>query len=181
VWIWKGKLYDKILKVYQVCKKLNLDIIFKSYLSYHDLESLCNSPNYFERLRNFLFIMIQQLGLLTFFVNFTSVERLWDPLIKVLHTLHVSRLNLPNKIKDLQSIHVPELKWIDLVTCARYYNHRTSCFRKLITKDYLFGCISNFFSSLNSKIMGTNMTMDFYVYKMHLCTECTQMKKLNCL
>jgi hypothetical protein len=53
--------------------------------------------------------MIQQLGLLTFFVNFTYVERLWDPFIKVLHTLHASRLNLPNKIEDLQSIHILEL------------------------------------------------------------------------
>jgi hypothetical protein len=34
------------------------------------------------------------------FVTFTSIEGLWDPFIKALHTLHVSRLNLPNKIED---------------------------------------------------------------------------------
>jgi hypothetical protein len=45
--------------------------------------------------------MIRQLGLLTFFVTFTSIERLWDPLIKFLHTLYASRLNLSNKIKEL--------------------------------------------------------------------------------
>ncbi len=28
-----------------------LDNIFKSYLGYHDLEGLCNSPDYFERLQ----------------------------------------------------------------------------------------------------------------------------------
>jgi hypothetical protein len=50
--------------------------------------------------------MIQQLGLLTFFVTFTSDERLWDPFIKTLHTLHASKLNLPNKIKDFQSKYV---------------------------------------------------------------------------
>jgi hypothetical protein len=44
--------------------------------------------------------MIQQLGPPTFFVTFTSTERLWDPLIKDLHTLHASKLNLPNKIKN---------------------------------------------------------------------------------
>jgi hypothetical protein len=36
-----------------------------------------------------------------FFVTFTSIEILWDSLIKVLHTLHVSSLNPPNKIEDL--------------------------------------------------------------------------------
>ncbi len=46
--------------------------------------------------------MIRQLGPSTFFVTFTSVERLWDPLIKTLHTLlQVLKLNLPNKIEDV--------------------------------------------------------------------------------
>ncbi len=44
--------------------------------------------------------MIRQLGPPMFLVTFTSSERLWDPIIKVLHTLHVSKLNLPNKIED---------------------------------------------------------------------------------
>jgi hypothetical protein len=72
--------------------------------------------------------MIQQLGLPTIFVTFKSTERLWDPFIEVLHTLHTSRLNLPNKIKNLQYVHMIELIRIDYVTCARYYNHITSCF-----------------------------------------------------
>jgi hypothetical protein len=38
-----------------------------------------------------------------------------------------------------------------------------------------------FILSLNSKIMGMNMTMDFYGLKMCLCMECRQMKKLNIL
>jgi len=57
------------------------------------------------------------------------------------------------------------------VTCARYYNHRTSCFCKLIAKDhYLLGYIYIYiilfyfilFLSQNSKIVEVNMTMDFY-------------------
>jgi hypothetical protein len=55
VQIWKGKLCGKTLKTYQVKKKQNLNNILKSYLGYHDLEGLCNSPNYFERLqKNYL-------------------------------------------------------------------------------------------------------------------------------
>jgi hypothetical protein len=90
--------------------------------------------------------MIQQLGLPTFFVTFTSAERLWDPFIEVLHTLHASRLNLPNKIENLQFVHITELIRIDLITCVRYYNHRTSCFCTLIAKyHYLLGYIFDFF------------------------------------
>ncbi len=81
-----------------------------------------------------------------FFVTFTYVGRLWDPFIKALHTLHASRLNLPNKIKYLQFVHISELIWIDPITHARYYNHRTYYFHKLITKDHsFFGYIFDFF------------------------------------
>ncbi len=33
--------------------------------------------------------------------TFTSTERIWDPLIKTLHMLHASKLNISNKIEDL--------------------------------------------------------------------------------
>jgi hypothetical protein len=69
--------------------------------------------------------MNRQFGLPMFFFTFTSTKRIWDPLIKVLHTIHALRLNLLNKIEDLQSIHIIELIQIDLVTCARYYDHKT--------------------------------------------------------
>jgi len=44
----------------------------------------------------------------TFFVTFTFVEKLWDFLTKVLHTLFVSK-NLSNKIKDLQFVYIEKL------------------------------------------------------------------------
>jgi len=89
----------KTLKAYQVQNKPNLDNIYKSYLDYCDLEGLRNSCDYFERLSKKIFVMIQQLRPPMFFIIFTSTKRLWDLLIKVLHTLHASKLNLPNKKK----------------------------------------------------------------------------------
>jgi hypothetical protein len=80
--------------------------------------------------------MIQQVGPPTFFVIFTSTKSLWDALIKALHILHASTLNLLNKIEDLQSVYIVELIQIDLVTCVRYYDYITSCLCKLITKDH---------------------------------------------
>jgi len=163
VWIWNGKLCGRTLKVYQVQYKPNLGNIFKPYLNYHYLEILCNSFEYFQRLWKKLFVVIRQFGLPTFFVIFTFTERLWDPFIKVFHTLHASRLIFSNKIKDLQFVCTVELIRINPVTCARYYD-KTFCFHKLITKDHYFlGIyIYIYILSLNSKIMVAYMTMDFY-------------------
>jgi hypothetical protein len=69
VQIRKGKLCGRTLKIYQIYDKLNLNIIFKSYVSYHDLQGLRNSLDYFERLQKKLFVMIQQLGPSTFFLS----------------------------------------------------------------------------------------------------------------
>ncbi len=63
----KQKLCRKTFKKFQVQDKPHLDNIFKSYLSYRDLQGLPNSHDYFEKLRNFLFIMIRQLSPPTFF------------------------------------------------------------------------------------------------------------------
>ncbi len=120
MWIWKGKLCGRTLKVYQVWDKPILDNIFKSYLGYHDLKGLHNSPNYFERLQKHLFAPIWQFSPPTFFITYMSVERLWGFFIKVLHTLYASRLNFPYIIEDLQFVHIIDLIWIDLVTCIKY-------------------------------------------------------------
>ncbi len=53
--------------------------------------------------------MIKQLGPSTFFVIFTLIKRRWDHLIKALHTLHALRLNLSNKIDNLQSFHITKI------------------------------------------------------------------------
>jgi len=142
----KRKLCGRTFKTYQVQDESNLDNIFKSYLGYCDLEGLCNLPDCFERLQKKIIYNNLITWSSNFFVTFTSIERLWDPLIKVLHTLHASRLNFPNKIKYLQFVPITLLIQIDLVTCAKYFDHRTSCFQKLIPKHHSVFCyISNFF------------------------------------
>ncbi len=95
----KKTLCGRTLKAFRIQIKPNLDNIFKSYLSYHNLQGLRNSHDSFEKLRKKLFVMIKQLGPPTFFVTFIFTKRLWGHFIKALYTLHASRLNLPNKIK----------------------------------------------------------------------------------
>jgi hypothetical protein len=100
-WVCICKLNGRSLNASKVRDKSNLDKILKSFLGYCDLEGLHTSSNYLENLRKKLFIIIRQIGLPTFFVTFRSIERLWDPLIKALYTLHVKKLNFPNTIEDL--------------------------------------------------------------------------------
>jgi len=98
--------------------------------------------------------------------------------LKNLHTLHVSKLNLSNKIKNLQLVHITKLIWINLITCTRYIMTIEKKFYKLIAKNlyiYIWFFLKNIFS-LNSKIMGMNMTMDFYDKK---CTNVWSAHKLN--
>jgi hypothetical protein len=62
-----------------------------------------------------------------------------DCFIKFLHTLHALRLNLPNKIENFQSIRITELIWIDLVTCAKYYDQiKHFVFSNLSQKTIIF-------------------------------------------
>ena len=53
--------------------------------------------------------MIRQLGPPTFFVTLISIEKLWQPLIKALHSLHFKRLNLPENFDQLQSFRAAQL------------------------------------------------------------------------
>jgi hypothetical protein len=134
VHIHKRKLNGRSSKAFDVWDKPNLGKISKSYLGYHDFKRLCTSLDYLESLQVF-FVMIKYIGLPTFFIIFTSTKRLWDLVIKTLETLHVKRLNLPNKIENLQSIHVTKFIYNDFITCVRYYDHKKSCFCTLFNKD----------------------------------------------
>jgi hypothetical protein len=51
VQIKEKQLCGRTLKIFKVQNKPNLVNIFKSYLGYHDLQGLCNSHDYFEKLR----------------------------------------------------------------------------------------------------------------------------------
>jgi hypothetical protein len=118
------------LKNFTSMRSTNLDNILKSYLGYHDLQGLRNSFDYKR-------IYLQWLGNLVsqhFFVVFTFAERLWDLVIKALHALHSSKLNLSNKIKNLQLFHITELTLNDVMTCAKYYGYKTFFPHKLMTK-----------------------------------------------
>jgi hypothetical protein len=70
------KIYicGRTLKASRVQDKPNLNNVFESYLDCHDLQCLCSSLVYLERLQNNLFTMMRQFGPPTFFITFTSIK-----------------------------------------------------------------------------------------------------------
>jgi hypothetical protein len=83
--------------------------------------------------------MIRQLDPPTFLITFTFVKRLNEPIIKVLYTLHVKKLNLSNKMKHLEHVHIKKLIHVNPITCSKYYDHETSCFHTLFNKVPFLG------------------------------------------
>jgi hypothetical protein len=80
-----------------------------------------------------------------------------------------------------------ELIRIDPITCVKHHDYKTFCFYKLIAKDqYLFGYIYIFiylfiYFVTEFQNHGNEHDHGLLWIKMHLCMECTQMKKLNSL
>ncbi len=103
----QGKLSGISLKVSKIQDKPNVDKIFKSYLDYCDLKWLHTSLDYLKDSWKNLFFMIKKFDPSTFFVTFTFLERLWEPSIKTLYTLHAKKTEPfeQNKTPSIYSSH----------------------------------------------------------------------------
>jgi hypothetical protein len=122
--------------------------------------------------------MIRQLDSLTILITFTFVKRLGEPFIKASYTLHVKKLNLQNKMKHLEFVHIKKLIQIDPITCSKYYEHKTFCFHTLFKKNPFFWAqIYDSFLSETLKTKIVNMTMAFYGLNVHPYMELIEMKK----
>ena len=72
----KGKLRGADLIASLVSKDTNIEQVLHSRIGYKDFKALHTSPDYKNKLEKNLFAMIRQLGTPTFFVTFSSAERL---------------------------------------------------------------------------------------------------------
>jgi hypothetical protein len=89
--------------------------------------------------------MIQQLGLSTFFIKFTSAKNCWDPLVASVSNLHRKRKR-KKQTDTLENNDIDYLIRKDPVTCTRYYIHIINALRQLICHDEKnFVKISNYF------------------------------------
>lgn len=72
----KGKLKGRKLVAKDVKSKSNLYHILKFEIGYMDLKTSPASPDCHQQMHNKIYAMIQQLGLPSFFVSFSSADNL---------------------------------------------------------------------------------------------------------
>lgn len=138
----KGKIGSTLLTASNVCTDTNIENLLHSKIGYKDFQSVRTSPDYKEKLKSNLFAMIRQLGTPTFFVTFSSAERLWPPLITALEKLNPQK----KTNEESPSSYVQRLLRSDPVTTVRYYTHRFECLKNLLTKDAtILGGVEDYF------------------------------------
>jgi hypothetical protein len=145
VQIRKGQLQGIKLLAKDVKYKLNLEKILKSDIGYIDFKNIRTSLDYLQQNKKTIFSMIQQLGLPTFFITFTSVDHCWDPLVAIVSDLHRNKKR-KKQTDTLENNHIDYLIRKDPVTCTRYYRDKINALRQLICHDEMFfGKISYYF------------------------------------
>jgi hypothetical protein len=138
-------LLDRVLKINDVSTNVNVDKILKLDLGYKELSRIRTSSDYLDCLCKDVLAMIRQLGPLTFFMTFTSVNN-WPILVKTLKKLYDQYIDENLGIKRDALLNIRELVRNDLVTCARYYEHRMNNFCKLIQNiNLIFGKVKDYF------------------------------------
>ena len=89
--------------------------------------------------------MIRQLGLLTFFVTFTSAEHQWTPLVNALFELQRKRRKRKH-IETIEDFDIDSIIRKNLVTCSQHYRHRINAIKQLICDDKgVFGKILDYY------------------------------------
>lgn len=104
----------------KACRDTTIEQILSSKKGYRDFENLRTSPDFKEKLKKNLFVMIRRLGTPTFFVTFSTAERLWTDLIACLQALNPSQ-RAPD---ETVAAYEQRLVRLDPITCVRYYVHR---------------------------------------------------------
>lgn len=117
VHVHKAQLRGHHLIMKDVIDKHDLNKILNSKLRCREIKSIRTFLDYLHHFRKNVFVMICQLGPLTFVVTFTSAESKWINLIESLHELkishNISNTNIQHEDKDIY-----ELVKRDLITYA---------------------------------------------------------------
>jgi hypothetical protein len=133
----KGQLQGRNLLAKDVKYKVNLEKTPKSNIRYIDFKNIHTSPHYLQQNKKSIFVMIWQLGPLTFFITFTSAEHCWDPLVAVIFDLHRNK----KRKKQTDTLENNDINYLirkDPVACTHYYRHRINALRQLICHDETF-------------------------------------------
>ncbi len=117
VCVCKAQLRGQHLIMKNVIDKPNLHKILNSKLGCREIKSICTFLDYLHHLRKNVFVMICQLGPLTFVVTFTNAESKWVNLIEIFHELKDSH-NISSTHIQHEDKHIYELVKGNLITGA---------------------------------------------------------------
>ena len=110
-------------------------------LIHHDegfkfLRALRGSPPYFEKAKKYIFAMIRQLGSASLFCSFSSAERQWAHLLRILGKLVNNKEYTDTELENLNWEEKCKLIQSDPVTCARHFDYQVNQFlRKFLMSN----------------------------------------------
>ena len=114
---------------------------------YFIFRTLRNSHVYLEKRKKYLFAMIRQLGLPTWFASFSSADTRWNDLLKVLGKLNDGKDYTDSELENMTWHDKTALAQNDPVTCSRFFDHRVQQFIKIVLNSdhHPIGKISDYF------------------------------------
>lgn len=132
------------------------------------MRTLRGSPPYWEKAKTYIFAMINQVGLPTWFCSFSAAETKWAPLLKTLGELIGNVSYTDDEILNMSWEHKSKLIKADPVTCARYFDYRFSKFFSdvLCNEIHPVGQIQDFFYRIEFQQRVSLMSICFFGLKM---------------
>lgn len=160
----KGKKYTAA----HILDSQTAQSIVKLNEGYQVLRTLRGSPPYWEKAKTYIFAMINQVGLPTWFCSFSAAETKWAPLLKTLGELIGNVSYTDDEILNMSWEHKSKLIKADPATCARYFDYRFSKFFSdvLCNEIHPVGQIQDFFYRIEFQQRVSLMSICFFGLKM---------------
>ena len=102
---------------------------------YYIFRQLRNSPAYLETRKKYIFAMIRQLSLPTWFMSLSAADTRWTDLLKMLAKLNDGIEYSEKELEHLTWQEKTKLVQKDPVTCSRYFDHRVQEFLNTVLKS----------------------------------------------
>ena len=112
----------------QLLNPIDQDEICHHDLGFLSLKRLKTSPDYKAEIKKDIFAMIKQLGKPNWFLTLTCGDTRWPELSQILYTVKHGKPLDPEVLAKLTSTEHAKLVTEDPVTCARYFQRRSSRF-----------------------------------------------------
>lgn len=102
---------------------------------YYIYQSLGNSSPYLESRIKYVFAMIRQLGLPTWFMSLSSADTKWTDLLNILSQINCSKPLSEQDIDNMSWVEVTKLVKKDPITCVWYFDNRVQEFINTVRKN----------------------------------------------